>query len=63
MRRFDPGSGRLIALSLIAALVALPVGCGQRQIELGTYRAALTLPGGELPLASSTANRAQPLRI
>lgn len=36
-------------LVLISALIGLPAGCSQQKIEMGTYRAALTLPGGELP--------------
>jgi thiol-disulfide isomerase/thioredoxin len=49
MRRSRPGIRPLIALTLIAVVLGLPGGCGQRQVEMGTYRAVLTLPGGELP--------------
>jgi peroxiredoxin len=49
MRRFLSGFRPPVILFLFTALVGLPVGCGQPKLEMGTYRAVLTLPGGELP--------------
>ena len=49
MRRFHPGLRPLVPFALITALIGLLAGCGQRQVEMGAYRAVLTLPGGELP--------------
>jgi len=49
MRRFHPGFRPPVVFVLIIALIGLPTGCGQRKIEMGTYRAVLSLPGGELP--------------
>lgn len=37
------------AFVLLAALLALSAACGGGRVELGAYRAVLTLPGGELP--------------
>jgi peroxiredoxin len=49
MRRHCSGFRTLAVFAQIALLLALPTGCGQQQVEPGTYRAVLTLPGGELP--------------
>jgi len=49
MLRFPPGFRPPIAFVLITVLFGLLAGCGRQKIEMGTYRAVLTLPGGELP--------------
>ncbi len=50
MHRSFAGGRSVVAAVLFGVLIASPVACGRLgKVELGSYRAALTLPGGEVP--------------
>lgn len=51
------GAGLLAPLAVLATIAMLAAGCGSfsRDLEPGTYRAVLEIPGGELPFGLDVA--------